>query len=193
MTHIQICAPDQDRKRGHDRPPRIPDGDGRHPSFLALDRAALGSRTAGVSAAPGRLRALPRPRRAHRRPGAGPGARSAAARGGAPGPPPVTPGLVQRADRRRGRGCTLARRADRPRAPADRAGRAGAAGGACRQRARHRQGRPRGRRLRAARPAHLPVERQRAGHPGRLDPPQAGPRRHDPGARVQSGQQPRAS
>jgi hypothetical protein len=49
MTTSRSRAPDQDRKRGHDRPPRIPDGVGPHPSFLALDRAALGSRTAGVS------------------------------------------------------------------------------------------------------------------------------------------------
>jgi hypothetical protein len=49
MTTSRSRAPDQDRKRGHDRPPRVPDGDGPHPSFLALDRAALGSRTAGIS------------------------------------------------------------------------------------------------------------------------------------------------
>lgn len=49
MTPFRSRAPDQDRKRGHDRPARVADGDGPHPSFLALDRAALGSRTAGIS------------------------------------------------------------------------------------------------------------------------------------------------
>ena len=49
MTTSRPRAPDQGREPGHGRPPRRPDGDGPHPSFLALDRAALGSRTAGIN------------------------------------------------------------------------------------------------------------------------------------------------